>query len=57
MGQDRIHKFPPIHTNRIGKDDLWAVGNVGAPVSPMSIFNTNAARADERFSVGVMCRN
>jgi hypothetical protein len=23
----------------------------------MSIFNTNAARADERFSVGVMCRN
>ena len=27
------------------------------PVSPMSIFNTNAARADERFSVGVKCRN
>ena len=33
------------------------MGNVGAPVSPMSIFNTNAARADERFSVGVKCRN
>ena len=57
MGQDRIHKFPPIHTNRIGKDDLWAVGNVGAPVSPMSIFNTNAAREDECFCVGVKCRN
>ena len=28
MGQDRIHKFPPIHTNRIGKDDLWAMENV-----------------------------
>ena len=27
------------------------------PVSPMSIFNTNAARADERFSVGVKCRS
>ena len=27
------------------------------PVSPMSIFNTNAASADESFSVGVMCRN
>ena len=33
------------------------MGNVGAPVSPMSIFNTNAARADECFSVGVKCRN
>ena len=33
------------------------MGNVGAPVSPISIFNTNAARADERFSVGVKCRN
>ena len=26
-------------------------------MSPISIFNTNAARADERFSVGVKCRN
>jgi hypothetical protein len=26
-------------------------------VSPISIFNTNAARADERFCVGVKCRN
>ena len=33
------------------------MGNVGAPVSPMSIFNTNAAREDECFCVGVKCRN